>query len=148
MHRLFKILSRCDGAVAVEFAIILPVLLLLLLGGMDLAHMYYIEHIITNGSREGARYAAKYNVDASGRPVQITPDQVSEYVKLPSGLDYNAFNFDNLTVTTTYTGVFPTKIATVTVTADKHWWILGGLIFMGDFQPQTLSGKTAMNVEH
>ena len=50
------------GGVAVEFAIILPVLMLLILGGMDLGHSYYIKYIITNASREGARYAAKYTV--------------------------------------------------------------------------------------
>jgi Flp pilus assembly protein TadG len=59
--RLRQLLRRCrsqEGSAAVEFAIILPVLLLLLLGALDMGHMYYIDHLITNASREGARYGA------------------------------------------------------------------------------------------
>ena len=140
-----------EGAAAVEFALILPILVFLVLGGMDLGHRFYMQNIITNASREGARYAAKYIVDASGNPVQITSTQVSDYVKLPSGLNYNAFNFDTLTVTTIYTGSFPSKIATVTVTALKHWWVLGAFTFFnfpGFTNPQTLTATSAMNVEH
>ena len=114
------------GAVAVEFAIILPVLMLLILGGMDLGHRYYIQYLTTNPSREGARYAAKYTVTI------LTPLllQISDYVKLPAGLNYNSFNLDTLTVSGTYTGSFPNKIVTVTVTADKalvDTWKLAGI---------------------
>ena len=149
--RLRQLLRRGhgqEGAAAVEFALILPLLILLVLGGMDLGHRYYMQHLITNASREGARYAAKY----TGTAAAPTSTAVSDYVKLPApGLDYNAFNLTNLTVTTVYAGTFPNKIATVTVTADKHWWVLGTfrlLGFPGFTNPQTLTATTAMNVEH
>ena len=83
--RLRQLLRRGrgqEGAAAVEFAIILPVLLLLTLGALDMGHMYYIDHLITNASREGARYAAKY----TGTTAAPTSAQVSNYVKLPPGL--------------------------------------------------------------
>ena len=138
LSRLRRLLRRGrgqEGAAAVEFAIILPVLLFLVLGGMDLGHRFYIEHLITNASREGARYAAKY----TGTTAEPTCTAISNYVKLPSpGLNYNAFNLDPLTVNTTYAGTFPDKIATVTVTAVKHWWVLGSLV-PGIFHPQTLT---------
>ena len=151
LNRLRQLLRRGrgeEGAAAVEFALILPILVLLVLGGLDLGHRFYMEHLITNASREGARFAAKY----TGTAAAPTSTAVSNYVKLPPpNLDYNAFNLDNLTVTTTYAGVFPNKIATVTVTAQKHWWILGAFNFFG-FQgftnPQTITAATAMNVEH
>jgi Flp pilus assembly protein TadG len=137
-----------EGAAAVEFALILPILIFLVLGGMDLGHKYYMQHLITNASREGARYAAKY----TGTAAAPTSAAVSDYIKLPApGLNYNAFNLDNLTVATVYAGAFPNKIATVTVTADKHWWVLGTfnlLGFQGFTNPQTLTAATAMNVEH
>ena len=66
--RLRQLLRRGrgqEGAAAVEFAIILPILLLLILGALDMGHMYYIDHLITNASREGARYAAKYTGTAA-----------------------------------------------------------------------------------
>jgi Flp pilus assembly protein TadG len=130
-----------EGAAAVEFAILLPILLVLTLGALDMGHMYYIDHLITNASREGARYAAKY----SGTTAEPTSTQISDYVKLPSGLNYNGFNLDALAVSTTYAGTFPTRIATVTVTAHKNWWVLGSLL---GFATKTLSSQTAMNVEH
>ena len=112
------------GSAAVEFAIVLPVLLLLLLGAMDMGHMYYIDQLITkDASREGARYAAKFAVTGTAP----TSGQISGYVTLPSGLNYNTFNLDALTVTASYAGMVPNKIATVTVTAQKHWWVLGTL---------------------
>ena len=140
--RLRQLLRRGrgqEGSAAVEFAIILPVLLLLVLGGLDMGHMYYIDHLITNASREGARYAAKY----TGTTAEPTSAQVSSYVK--STLNYNAFNLTNLAVTKTDAGAIPNKIATVTVTAEKHWWVLGSL---AGFSTKTLRAQTAMNVEH
>ena len=134
---------RCgeEGAVGVELGILLPVLLLLILGGTDLAHSYYIKHVITNASREGARYAARYTYP----PQPATTGTVSNYVKLASGLNYNSFNLSDLAVTTSPSPVVPGSAATVTVTATKHWWILGSL--PGFTDPQTLTATTAMVVE-
>jgi Flp pilus assembly protein TadG len=123
-------------------------LIFLVLGGMDFGHRLYIQHLITNASREGARFAAKY----TGNAEAPTSTAVSNYVKLPApNLNYNAFNLSNLTVTTTYDGTFPNKIATVTVTAQKHWWVLGAFRFFGFpgfTDPKILTASTAMNVEH
>lgn len=152
--RLRQLLRRGrgqEGAAAVEFALILPILILLVLGGIDFGHRLYMQHLITNASREGARYAAKY----TGTSPEPTSAAVSDYVKKPppppGGLNYNAFNLDTLTVNATYAGTFPNRIATVTVTAVKHWWVLGTFNFygfLGFTNPQTLRATTAMNVEH
>ena len=48
------------GAIAVEFAIILPVLLLLVFGIIDFGHAWYMRHVLQNSCREGARYATRY----------------------------------------------------------------------------------------
>ena len=102
--RLRQLLRRGrgqEGAAAVEFALILPVLIFLILGGMDLGHMYYIDHLITSASREGARYGSKY----TGATAAPTSGAISNYVKLPppapGGLNYNKFNLNNLVVTST-----------------------------------------------
>ena len=44
-----------QGAAVVEFALILPLLLLLLIGVVDLSLALYDKSVITNASREGAR---------------------------------------------------------------------------------------------
>jgi hypothetical protein len=107
---------------------------------MDLGHSYYIKYIITNASRQGGRYAAKYTGTDSPNSQAI-----SDYVKLPAGLSYNSNNLSNLVVTGSYTGVSPNKIVTVTVQADKNWWVLG--YFLGLPNPTTLIATTAMIME-
>ena len=43
------------GAVIVEFAMILPLLVILLIGIMDMSMLLYNKAVITNASREGCR---------------------------------------------------------------------------------------------
>lgn len=43
------------GAVIVEFAIVLPLLLLLLMGTVEIGLLFYNKQVLTNASREGAR---------------------------------------------------------------------------------------------
>ena len=47
--------TRQSGYAVVEFALILPILLGLLIGGIDLSLALYDKTVITNASREGAR---------------------------------------------------------------------------------------------
>ena len=51
-----KIWKRQEGQSLVEFAIVAPVLLLLLLGIVEFGLILYNQHVITNASREGARF--------------------------------------------------------------------------------------------
>jgi Flp pilus assembly protein TadG len=46
------------GAAAVEFALVLPLLMLLLLGGIDWGYYFFVDQIVTNAAREGARTGA------------------------------------------------------------------------------------------
>jgi Flp pilus assembly protein TadG len=125
-----------EGASAVEFAIILPVLAFLILGGMDLGNMFYVDYIITNASREGARYASIY----TGNP-QPTSGKVSSYVK--TTLNYNSYNLSNFNVSAQYNGTSPNEYVTVTTQAQINWWILGSLLT----NPFQLTATTAMTVE-
>jgi len=47
-----------------EFAIVLPLLLLLILGAMDIGRLFYYKMALTNAAREGANYLAYYPEDA------------------------------------------------------------------------------------
>jgi Flp pilus assembly protein TadG len=59
-------LKNEKGVAAVEFAIVLPVLALLLFGIMDFALLFYNKQVITNASREGARaLIAEYDPDGT-----------------------------------------------------------------------------------
>ena len=48
----------------VEYALMLPLLLLLVLGVMDFGRMFYTKMILTNAAREGANYLAYFPEDA------------------------------------------------------------------------------------
>lgn len=54
VRRLSASSEQC-GAAAVEFALLLPVLIALLVGTVDMGLMLYDKAVITNASREGAR---------------------------------------------------------------------------------------------
>ena len=47
-----------DGQAVVEFALVLPLLLLLIFGAMDFGWLFFNKIQVNNASREGARYAA------------------------------------------------------------------------------------------
>jgi Flp pilus assembly protein TadG len=130
--------KHADGASAVEFAIILPVMILLMLGGMDLGHMFYMQHVITNASREGARHAAHYTGNA-----EPSSGDISTYVT--TTLNYSNFNFNDLTVLASYSNTSPNRIVTVTVQAKKFWWILSNIL--GFTNPKQLTATTAMQME-
>lgn len=50
--------ERETGAAIVEFAIVLPILAILLAGGLDMGLLTMDHQILQNAAREGARYAA------------------------------------------------------------------------------------------
>jgi Flp pilus assembly protein TadG len=146
---------RQDGAVAVEFALCLPVLLLLIAAVVDFGHAYYISQVISSASREGARYGVKYKaIPSTGLPYapsDLTPS-IPNYVKLaqPTGLGYTDLlgSDANLLVTPSgagYTSNNPGAPLTVTVNADKHWFFLGGLL--GFPNPKRLQASTTMVLE-
>ena len=64
------------GAVAVEFAIVLPVLLLLVFGIIEWGFFLYDKAMITNASREGARTGIVYSY-----PDRISNTEIETAVK-------------------------------------------------------------------
>jgi Flp pilus assembly protein TadG len=73
-----KFLETNRGASAVEFAIVLPLLVLLLFGIIELSLALYDQAMITNASREGARFGIVYRVPAIS-DTEIT-DVVNNYL--------------------------------------------------------------------
>jgi TadE-like protein len=55
-----RLARRCRqrGAVAVEFALVLPLFLLLILGGIDWGYFFFASQVTANAAREGARTAS------------------------------------------------------------------------------------------
>lgn len=55
------------GAVAVEFALLAPVLIMILLGIMEFGRAYNVQATLTNAARDGVRVMAIDNSQASAR---------------------------------------------------------------------------------
>jgi len=82
-RRSLKIIKKENGASAVEFAIILPLLVVLIFGIVEFGIAYNNYLAITHAAREGARLAAVdlYNPDLENiirdRAYPVTPDSIS-----------------------------------------------------------------------
>lgn len=57
----------------VEFAVILPVLLIIVFGIIEFSILLYDKAVITNASREGARFASTYYVDPADHEDKCRP---------------------------------------------------------------------------
>ena len=66
MKRLRARTTHEAGQEAVEFALILPLLLLVMFGVLDLGRAFHAAITITNAARVGARYGMSYPDDTSG----------------------------------------------------------------------------------
>ena len=75
LRQLLRLGRGQQGAATVEFALILPVLLLLVSGIIDFGHYWYLGHVLSDASREGARYGTRYNTFGTTRilPKDFTP---------------------------------------------------------------------------
>ena len=63
-HNHSRILKPAAQAL-IEFALTLPLLLLLILGALDFGRMFYTKIVLTNAAREGANYIAYFPEDAN-----------------------------------------------------------------------------------
>ena len=161
MARQFKFFSRCEGAAAVEFALILPFLMLIVFGTIDFGHYWYISHVVSDASREGARYGTRYVTyfDPTKGTVRTLPKNlipgISNQVLLPAYADYASRLPSTPTPTVIpsgagWTATDPTTLAgknlVITVTATKTWWVLGSLI-PGFGSSKLLTVNTTMTCE-
>ena len=60
-------LTRQDGAAAVEFAFIVPLLIVLVLGIAEFGHAFQVQGTLSAAAREGARVMALQNDPAAAR---------------------------------------------------------------------------------
>jgi Flp pilus assembly protein TadG len=70
------------GVAAVEFAFVLPVLVIILVGLWEAGRLIQLQQILSNSAREGARIAAQgQTINATSEPTQIQVDTGSPNVK-------------------------------------------------------------------
>jgi Flp pilus assembly protein TadG len=126
--------GRERGQDAVEFALIIPILLLILMGIFDMGRAIYYSSALDNAVREGARYASVQPTDTAG--IQATVDNIALGIA-PT----------DLTITTTV--VRGGAYDTVNVAASYNMPIVTPLIgaFFGGGNQVALGSQASMKTE-
>lgn len=140
--RLRQLLRRGrsqEGSAAVEFAVVLPILMLLLAGFFDFGWLFFWQHSVSNASRAGARYAVQAKL-VGGVSTPYTDAEITTMVRNNYGAD--------LAVTVDRTGgTTPGSPRSVTVTKTVDWFFLSFLQGLGVNLPATVQNKTTMTME-
>lgn len=61
-----RFIGGCGGATAAEFALILPIFMLLLFGGIEFGRLIHDYHVVTKGVRDATRYLSRVPVSCPG----------------------------------------------------------------------------------
>ena len=139
MKKMLNIIGQ-RGAAAVEFAIVLPVLVLLLFGSIEFGLLLYNQQVMTNASREGAR------AGIVARSPRVSDGEISAVVTAFCGDRLITFGADNVPicqVARSGTGNDFGDDLTVDVTYNYAFLVLSNL----GFGPRTLSARTVMKLE-
>jgi Flp pilus assembly protein TadG len=99
---------RREGAAAVEFALVLPLLLVLLLGIIDFGLYYYNNLQLTHAARDAARYLSVGNLDDANASIDNT-NLISTSITSRS-IDQAAASGGESTITLTATYSFLTPL--------------------------------------
>ena len=121
--------QRDRGAAAVEFALILPILLLLIGGIIDFGNMYFHQIVLSNAARDGARLVAANPVANPGWTQATIQDRIRA-ASAPFDTPVASGGQVDSTATSWTCGAAGTNV-TVTVTkktAYKFDWTVLGIL--------------------
>lgn len=144
------------GAALVEFAVILPLLLLIVFGIVEFGFIFYNQAILTNASREGARRAIVFETNSDGDRIYsgaTVEDAINQYLytDYPTNTDLRLVTFgtENLTIDPSSADgevvINQGDYILVEVQYDYDFMVLPS--FAGIPQTITLTGKTTMRAE-
>lgn len=122
--------ARDDGAAAVEMAIVLPILLILVFGIIDFGRMLNAQITLSAAAREGARWAALGQTGVPARVTLAAPGLTGVSTSVTACPATPALT-SNATVTATYQFQYVTPLGA----------LLGNSVLSGT---KTLTGKGVM----
>ena len=127
------------GAAAVEFALLLPVLLTILYGIIEFGMIMYGREVVTNASREGARAGI----------IQVSPKPTSGQITAiaTNYLTGTGINPSQVTVTVTGAGGASPTMLTVTATYNYPWLVPYIPAVLGLPSPLPITMSTTMRNE-
>ena len=131
-----RYLHNNRGVAAVEFAICLPILIVLVFGSIEFGLMFYNKQVITNASREGVRSGIVTETETADI-IQIVENYCDDNLISLNGA--NELQAGSITVS----GPDGDNDLTVRVDYDYNFLFAGIL----GFDQITLSGQTIMRME-
>ncbi|MGV2291782.1 TadE/TadG family type IV pilus assembly protein [Trinickia sp. YCB016] len=142
MKRLAALAKRDDGVVALEFALVLPFLMMVLFGIVDVSLLLCDKAVITNASREAAR---------AGVVVRVPPLTAAQITTVALNYAQNSLITGGTATTPTVTvnqssGTSSGNPLTVTVSYTYEGLFVGSALSVLT-GPVTLSATTVMNYE-
>jgi Flp pilus assembly protein TadG len=99
-----RLMVRTEGTSAIEFGLVLPLLMVISLGIIDYGHIYFVNLSMTNAAREGARVG----VTRSAEEAQAAAEQAAAAYLAQAGVSASVD-------ATTPTDADPTVVVTITL---------------------------------
>ncbi len=163
MRKILIILKTTRGAAMVELAIIAPLLFILLFAIIEVGAVLYNQAVVTNASREGARYAATYYTNPANATAQ-RPDCPAIQTFVVTYVNAHFLSFVNPTPFNTSNvscpdgnnpyrnaGGYAGYVDTIRIQYNYDFLVLGNLMRLlgGGMSPSwTLHAQTAMRDEN
>jgi Flp pilus assembly protein TadG len=150
MKRALRALWDCSGAAAAEMAMVLPILLILIFGSVELGYYFMSEHVVDKAVRDASRYAARLPLSDYPGCTSIDSTALQQIQRLartgdPAGTvarlaGWTADTMTTVTISCPGTGTyanggiytdFPNGAPVVTITAQVPYTTLFGLLGLG-----------------
>lgn len=133
------------GQALVEFALIIPVLLILIVGLFDVARAVEQENTLAYAARYGARYAIVHGSTSSS---PIGPCSSCSDATITSEVTRNAVSVTNITVTIDYPDANNDRGSHITVDATAPFVPLASQFLLNGALSVTLRGGSEMVIQH
>ena len=140
MKKLFKSKKgkNEDGQAMVEFALILPIFLLILCGILDFGWLFYNQLSLNNACREGARYAVVNT--AEGADTQAIINHIENTTT-------TVFANDGVDITVTYSSPSDPTAGDITVTLEADISFFTPVLSTVLGKEKTITSTVIMKVE-
>jgi len=130
--------KKLHGQSLIEFALILPILLVLIVGALEFGRLFFTKIVVTNAAREGAYYLSIYPGDTANATLAAEAEAAN------SGIS-------TITVTPntiTYAGYTSIEVTVETVVQDLLiLGIVGNLLSSNNFADFPISSTVEMMVQ-
>ena len=134
----FKKINNQNGVAMVEFAIVLPLLLIIVFGVIEFGVMFYDKAVITNASREGARAGITGLGDPEIKQIVLSYCNVNLINLSNNDFDPAADPYDDISISIDGSN-------DLTVRLEYSYNLLLGSFF--GFDDTTISAETVMRME-